>query len=68
MASQLYEQMNQPTNNIFDAVNRLKSQGGNPDEMIQNMLNSGRISQQQYNAAVQRAQQIMKMLPTSGRR
>ena len=68
MASQLYEQMNQPTNNIFDAVNRLKSQGGNPDEMIQNMLNSGRISQSQYNAAVQRAQQIMQMLPTSGRR
>ena len=62
MASQLYEQMNQQPNNIFDALNRLKSQGGNPDEMIQNMLNSGRINQQQYNAAVQKAQQIMQML------
>ena len=62
MASQLFEAMNQQPNNIFDALNRLKSQGGNPDEMIQNMLNSGRINQQQYNAAVQKAQQIMQML------
>ena len=62
MASQLYEQMNQQPNNILDALNRLKSQGGNPDEMIQNMLNSGRISQEQYNAAMQKAQQIMKMM------
>ena len=62
MASQLYEQMNQQPNNIIDALNKLKSQGGNPDEIIQNMLNSGRISQEQYNAAMQRAQQIMKMM------
>ena len=62
MASQLYEQMNQQPNNILDALNRLKSQGGNPDEMIQNMLNSGRISQEQYNAAMQKAQQIMKRM------
>ena len=54
--------MNQQPNNIFDALNRLKSQGGNPDEMIQNMLNSGRISQTDYNNAVHRAQQIMKMM------
>lgn len=62
MASQLFEAMNQQPNSIFDALNKLKSQGGNPDEMIQNMLNSGRISQNQYNAAMQRAQQIMKMM------
>ena len=62
MASQLYEQMNQQGNSIIDAVNKLKSQGGDPDQMIQQMLNSGRINQSQYNAAVQKAQQIMQML------
>lgn len=62
MASQLYEQMNQQPNSIFDALNKLKSQGGDPDQMIQQMLNSGRINQSQYNAAVQKAQQIMQML------
>ena len=68
MASQLFEAMNQQGNSIIDAVNKLKSQGGDPDQMIQQMLNSGRINQSQYNAAVQRAQKIMQMLPTSGRR
>jgi predicted ATP-grasp superfamily ATP-dependent carboligase len=54
--------MNQQGNSIIDAVNKLKSQGGDPDQMIQQMLNSGRINQSQYNAAVQKAQQIMQML------
>lgn len=67
MASQLFEAMNQGSN-FFDELNKLKSQGGDPNQMIQNMLNSGRVSQQQYQAAVQRANQIMQMLPTSGRR
>lgn len=67
MASQLFEAMNQGSN-FFDELNKLKAQGGDPNQMIQNMLNSGRVSQQQYQAAVQRANQIMQMLPTSGRR
>ena len=67
MASQLYEAMNQGSN-FFEELNKLKAQGGDPNQMIQNMLNSGRVSQQQYQAAVQRANQIMQMLPTSGRR
>jgi hypothetical protein len=34
---------------------------GNPQEKIQQMLNSGQITQQQYNAAVQKANMIKSM-------
>ena len=47
---------------FMQQLNQLKSKGGDPNQMIQQMLNSGRITQNQYNAAVQRAQQIMRML------
>lgn len=35
---------------------------GDPKQRVQDLLNSGRISQQQYNQAVQLAQQIQKMM------
>lgn len=35
---------------------------GNPQEQVQQLLNSGRVSQQQYNNAVQLAQQFQRML------
>lgn len=54
--------------NFFDALNQLKAKGGDPNQMIQEMLNNGKVTQAQYNMAVQRAQQIMQMLPTSVRR
>lgn len=38
---------------------------GDPRAQIQQMLNSGRITQDQYNQAVQMAQQLQKMLPPS---
>lgn len=41
---------------------------GDPKAQIQQMLNSGQISQQQYNQAVQIAQQIQQMLMPSGHR
>ena len=41
---------------------------GDPRQQIQQMLNSGQISQQQYNNAVQMAQQLQKMLMPGGRR
>ena len=56
------------TNNFMKQLNDLKAKGGDPNQIIQNMLNSGKITQAQYNMAVQRAQQIMQMLPTSVRR
>lgn len=41
---------------------------GDPRAQIQQMLNSGQISQQQYNNAVQMAQQLQQMLTPGGRR
>ena len=35
---------------------------GDPNAQIQQMLNSGKVSQAQYNQAVQMAQQMRKML------
>lgn len=46
----------------------LKKQVTDPNQVIQQLLTSGRISQAQLNAATSRAQQIMRMLPTSVRR
>lgn len=34
---------------------------GNPQEQVQQMLNSGKVSQEQYNRAVQIAQQFQRM-------
>jgi len=49
-------------------LNQLKSRGGDPNQMIQQMLNSGRVTQAQYDAAVKRAQQIQQMLSPSAHR
>ncbi len=35
---------------------------GNPQAQIQQMLNSGKVTQQQYNNAVNTANQIVRML------
>ena len=35
---------------------------GDPKQQVQQLLNSGRVSQQQYNNAVQLAQQFQRML------
>lgn len=35
---------------------------GNPQQQVQQLLNSGRVSQQQYNQAVQMAQQLQRMM------
>jgi len=34
---------------------------GNPQQQVQQLLNSGKVSQQQYNQAVQIAQQFQRM-------
>lgn len=41
---------------------------GDPRAQIQQMLNSGQITQSQYNQAVQMAQQLQSMLTSNGRR
>lgn len=70
MASDLFNQMNNGfnPNSFVQSLNELKSNGGDPNQIIQQMLTSGRITQSQLNMAVNKAQRIMQMLPTSVRR
>ena len=59
----LYQQMqSQQNNSLLQRFQQFK-QGfqGDPQQMIQQMMNSGRINQNQYNQAVQMAQQFQKM-------
>ena len=35
---------------------------GNPQEQVQQLLNSGKVSQEQYNQAVQQAKALQQML------
>lgn len=44
-----------------DFENFKKNFSGNPKDRIQQMLNSGQITQQQYNAAVQKANMLKKL-------
>lgn len=41
---------------------------GDPQAQVQQMLNSGRISQAQYDQAVQQAKALQQMLTLSGRK
>jgi len=48
---------------IFQAFQQFKNQfRGDARQQVQEMLNSGRISQNQFNQAVQIAQQFQKMI------
>lgn len=48
--------------NLMQQINMLKQQYSNPNDAIQQLLNSGKVSQQQYNNAVRQAQEIQKNL------
>ncbi len=48
--------------NLQAQIAKLKQQYSNPQDAIQQLMNSGRVTQDQYNAAVQRARQIQQML------
>lgn len=61
----LYQQMNNNANgnNMLQRFNQFRQNfKGDPQQQIQQMLNSGRITQQQYNNAVQMANQLMKFI------
>lgn len=60
MANPIFEQMNtNGANAIMQRVQQLKQQmGGDPNQHIQNLLNSGKVSQEQYNRAVQMANKM----------
>lgn len=58
----LYQQM-MPQNNVMQRFMQFRQQfHGNPQEQVQQLLNSGRVTQQQYDAAVQMANQLKNML------
>lgn len=49
-------------NQLMQKVQQLKSQiGGDPNQQIQQMLNSGKITQADYDRAVQRANELKRM-------
>lgn len=64
----LYEMMakNMPQNNFLNLLQRFQQfrSGfrGNAEQTVKQMLQSGQISQQQYNNAVQMAQQFQRMM------
>lgn len=62
----LYDQMTNQTpgmNNFMQSFQRFRqSMSGDPRQQVQNLLNSGRVSQAQYDRAVQMANQIQRML------
>ena len=54
---------NNSYSNMLQQFNQFKQTfHGDPKQQVQNLLNSGRISQQQYNQAVQMANAFQKML------
>ena len=60
--------MNINPTQFIQQLNQLKSKGGDPNQMIQQMLNSGRVTQRDYDNAVKMAQEISQMLTPGGRR
>ena len=65
MSNPIFQQMN-PMNNIQQVIQRFKqfqqSFHGDARQQVQQLLNSGRVSQQQYNNAVQLAQQLQQLI------
>ena len=64
MNSSLFSAMNpMPQKNIIQQFNEFRNNfKGDAQQQIQQMLNSGKISQAQYNAAVQKAQMLQRMI------
>lgn len=62
MSNPIYQaMMGNRSGNIMQAIEQLKRQyPGNPMDYIQRLLNSGKVTQNQYNQAVQQAQQIQR--------
>lgn len=59
-------------NNMMDVMQRLiqfqNSFRGNPQMMVQQMLNNGQVTPQQYQNAVNMANQLQQMFTPYGRR
>ena len=60
--------MNMNPNTIMNFMNFRNNFRGNPQAMVQQLLNSGQITQEQYNNAVQLAQQLQNTIIPFARR
>lgn len=61
----LYQQMGQqmPMGNIMQRFQQFQQMfKGDPRQQVQQLLNSGKVSQSDYNRAVQMAQQFQRMM------
>ena len=59
-------QMSPGMNGLQNMINRFQqfkqAFSGNPQQQVQQLLNSGKVSQAQYNQAVQMTQQLQRLL------
>lgn len=66
MSNPLYDSMNQnqPTaNNLIQRFNQFRQNfHGDPRQQVQQLLNSGKVTQQQYNEAMQKARMLQNLL------
>lgn len=66
MSNPLYQQMGNPqmgNGNILQRFQQFRQMfQGDPRAQVQQLLNSGRVSQEQYNNAVRTAQQLQRMM------
>lgn len=68
MSNPIFQQMasQMPQNGMNGLIQRFQQFRqqfqGDPRQQVQQLLNSGKISQQQYNNAVQMAQQFQRMM------
>ena len=65
MANPIFQQMggNVPANPMLQQfLNFKKNFNGNPQQIVQNMLNSGKITQDQVNQCAQKANQLYEQL------
>lgn len=66
MSNPLYQMMNVNNQGNLSLIQRFmqfrNSFNGNPQQMVQQLLNSGKVSQEQYNQAVQMANQLSRMI------
>ena len=63
MSNPLFNQYgNNSYSNVIQRFNQFKQTfHGDPKQQVQNLLNSGKVSQQQYNQAVQMANEFAKL-------
>ena len=64
--SSLFNDFNQPTNNMANLLsqfNQFRSTfSGNPEQQVKQLLQSGRMSQEQFNQLAQTANQLRQLI------